>query len=148
MNLFLTESGTVKLCCYGLITQSECYSKKRTNCKGIRSFSPEVINGGYDMKSDVWSLGSSLIQMARINPYADCSNSHILKAMDDDKLPFEECEIESKEFIDFLHKCFEEDVEERWSADQLMNVSVIYGLLWTASLREGVCAENQERWVF
>ena len=47
MNLFLTEDGVLKLGYYGLITQAECYSIKRKDCKGIRSFAPEVFRNAY-----------------------------------------------------------------------------------------------------
>ena len=45
MNLFLTEDGVLKLGYYGLITQAECYSIKKKNCDGIRSFAPVVFKG-------------------------------------------------------------------------------------------------------
>ena len=57
MNLFLTEDGVLKLGYYGLISQAECYSIKKTECDGVRSFAPEVFGGKYEMKSDLWSLG-------------------------------------------------------------------------------------------
>ena len=57
MNLFLTEEGVLKLGYYGLTTQSECYSIKKRDCEGLRSFAPEVFKGEYEIDSDVWSLG-------------------------------------------------------------------------------------------
>ena len=73
-NLFLTEDGALKLGYYGLITQAECYSIKKKKCNGIHRFAPEVFEGVYETKSDVWSLGISLIEMAEgKNPYGDCA---------------------------------------------------------------------------
>ena len=62
MNLFLTKDGVLKLGTYGLTTQSKCYSLKEMKCDGVRSFAPEVFYGDYDMKSDVWSFGITLIE--------------------------------------------------------------------------------------
>ena len=69
MNLFLTDDGVLKLGYYGLTTQAECYSIKQEDCDGIHSFADEVLKGEYDMKSDVWSLGISLIELMGIVPY-------------------------------------------------------------------------------
>ena len=69
MNLFLTEDGVLKLGYYGLTTQVECYSIKKTDCEGLRSFAPEVFEGEYEMKSDLWSLGIALIEVMGIRPY-------------------------------------------------------------------------------
>ena len=63
MNLFLTEDGVLKLGTYGLTTQAECYSIKRKDCEGVRSFAPEVFRGKYGMKSDVWSFGIALLEL-------------------------------------------------------------------------------------
>ena len=57
MNLFLTEDGVLKLGAYGLTTQAECYSIRKTDCDGVHSFAPEVFRGKYGMESDVWALG-------------------------------------------------------------------------------------------
>ena len=124
MNLFLTEDGVLKLGYYGLTTQSKCYSIKKTDCDGIRSFSPEVFGGGYEMKSDVWSLGIALIEMMGMAPYYSLRNDSLPSKVCDDYPPFDEREIESKELIDFLYECFQKK-EERWSVSELMNVSVM-----------------------
>ena len=49
VNLFLTESGVLKMGYYGLTTQTECYSIKGIDCEGVRSFGPEVFKGEYEM---------------------------------------------------------------------------------------------------
>ena len=124
MNLFLTEDGVLKLGYYGLTTQAECYSLKKKDCDGIRSFAPEVFEGGYEMKSDVWSLGIALIEMMGIRPYYELRNERLPRRICDDYPPFEENGIESEELIDFLFECFEKK-EERWSVNELLNVSVM-----------------------
>ena len=125
MNLFLTEDGVLKLGYYGLTTQAECYSIKRKDCDGVRSFAPEVFRGEYEMKSDVWSLGIVLIEMMGIIPYSGYKNNDLPTMNDDYKSPFRETTIKSSELADLLKKCFEKIVSKRSSVNELMNVSVM-----------------------
>ena len=124
MNLFLTEDGVLKLGYYGLTTQAECYSIKEMNCDGVRSFAPEVFKGEYEMKSDVWSLGTVLIEMMGITPYVAYENDRLPTKNGDLSLPFKEADIKSEELLDFLKSCFQR-VNERWIVNELMNVSVL-----------------------
>ena len=124
MNLFLTEDGVVKLRYYGLTTQAECYSIRKTDCDGVHSFAPEVFRGKYEMKSDVWSLGIALIEMMGITPYYEYETDDLPPKNGDMRLPFKEEDIKSEELIDFLKKCFLKK-EERWSVNELLNVSVV-----------------------
>ena len=125
MNLFLTEDGVLKLGYYGLTTQTECYAIRKTDCEGVRSFAPEVFEGEYEMKSDVWSLGIALIEMMGMTPYYWCDNGHLPTMDDDFRLPFHDEDIESANLTDYLKKCFEERVSERSSVNELLNVSVM-----------------------
>ena len=123
MNLFLTEDGVLKLGYYGLTTQAECYSIKKKNCDGIRSFAYEVFEGEYEMKSDVWSFGISLLEMMGITPFAGHENN-CLPTMSCYyyKSPFDEDIIRSSELVDFLEKCFE-FVYARQDVNELMDVN-------------------------
>ena len=123
MNLFLTEDGVLKLGTYGLTTQAECYSLKEMDCDGLRSFAYEVFEGGYEMKSAVWSLGIALIEMMGIAPYVGCKTDD-LPMRGYHRLPFDEHDIESPGLVFFLKKCFK-DVKNRWSVSRLMNVRVV-----------------------
>ena len=125
MNLFLTEDGVLKLGYYGLTTQLECYSIKEDDCDGIRSFGPEVFEGEYEMKSDVWSLGIALIEMMGMTPYVKYETDHLPTMNGRFELPFKRDTIKSSELADFLKKCFEERVRERCNVNELMNVSVM-----------------------
>ena len=125
MNLFLTEDGVLKLGYYGLTTQAECYSIKRKDCDGVRSFAPEVFRGEHEIKSDVWSLGIVLIEMMGIIPYSGYKNNDLPTMNDDYKSPFRETTIKSSELADLLKKCFEKIVSKRSSVNELMNVSVM-----------------------
>ena len=121
MNLFLTEDGVLKLGYYGLTTQAECYSLKKKDCDGIRSFAPEVFKGVYGMKSDVWSLGIALLEMMGITPYHKHDNDDLPTMNGELRLPFKTDTIKSSERVRFLKKCFLKK-EERWSVNELMDV--------------------------
>ncbi len=123
MNLFLTEDGVLKLGYYGLTTQAECYGIKGMNCNGIRSFAPEVFRGKYGMKSDVWSFGIVLLEMMGMTPYYGYETDELPTKNGYLRLPFDKNAIESEELLDFLKKCFLK--KERWSVNELMNVSVL-----------------------
>ena len=125
MNLFLTEEGVLKLGTYGLITQAECYSIKEMYCDGVRSFAPEVFEGEYGMKSDVWSLGIALIGMLGVTPYVGYENDRLPTKEGDYELPFDEDNIRSSELVDFLQNCFEMEVDGRWNVNALLYVSVM-----------------------
>ena len=128
VNLFLTKDGVLKLGYYGLTTQAECYSIRRMDCEGLRSFAPEVFKGEYGMKSDVWSLGTVLIEMMGITPYVAYENDRLPTKNGDLSLPFKEADIKSEELLDFLKSCFLKK-EERSNVNELLNVSVIRGRL-------------------
>ena len=123
VNLFLTEDGVLKLGYYGLTTQAECYSIRKTDCDGVHSFALEVFEGEYGMKSDVWSFGIALIEMMGIKPYHQYKNNRLPTANGDFEFPFKDNAIKSAELVDFLKKCFEEIVDKRWSVNELMDVS-------------------------
>ena len=124
VNLFLTEDGVLKLGYYGLTTQLECYSIKEDDCDGIRSFGPEVFEGEYEMKSDVWSLGIVLVELMGIAPYYGNDNGDLpTKSSGGLKLPSGVDVFESAELADFLEKYFQK--YDRSSVNELLNVSVM-----------------------
>ena len=124
VNLFLTEDGVLKLGYYGLATQAECYSIKNWKCDGVRSFAPEVFRGEYEMKSDVWFLGTTLMELMGITPYVDSENG-CLPTNDDVLMHSVNVEgIQSAQLAHFLKKCFR-NAYFRWNVIKLMNVSVL-----------------------
>ena len=124
MNLFLTEDGVLKLGYYGLTTQAECYSLNIVHCDRFLRFAPEVFEGEYEMKSDVGSLGTTLIQMMGMTPYYRYKNDRFLTMDLDFESPFYKDTIKSSELADFLKKCFLK-TKEKSSVNELMNVSVM-----------------------
>lgn len=85
-------------------------------------FAPELLDGRKEPKSDVWSLGMTLIELAENrNPFGGISwnvwdNQYIMNPI---RLSNEKW---SAEFIDFVDKCVIWEVEKRASARELMEV--------------------------
>lgn len=81
MNMFLSEQGLVKLGDFSLAVQLESSSSRRpTNCGTSWYIAPEVFKGMTELKSDVWSLGISLIELGDgKNPFAGKSASKVFK---------------------------------------------------------------------
>ena len=124
VNLFLTEDGVLKMGYYGLFTQAERYSIKGMKCEGLRNFAPEVFEGEYGMKSDVWLFGTTLLQLMGIRPYSWCDNDRLPTMNGRFESPFKPDAIKSSELADFLKKCFQK-ASARSSVNELLNVNVM-----------------------
>ncbi|KAM7454252.1 hypothetical protein BLSTO_04991 [Blastocystis sp. subtype 1] len=120
VNLFLTVDGMLKLGCYGLTTQAEFYSIKREDCDGGYSFAPEVEKGEYEMKSDVWSLGSALTSMTGTTPYACYVVDILPRGKGRYVLVFDKDANVPKEVVNFLQKCIQKK-EDRSNVSELMD---------------------------
>ncbi|KAK8818134.1 hypothetical protein WA556_005955, partial [Blastocystis sp. ATCC 50177/Nand II] len=127
-NLFLSESGVIKLGDFGLAVQLEhSCSKRSTQCGTSWYIAPERYRGGTEMKSDVWSLGITLIELAEgKNPFAEKeSSAEIMCAVLMDQPPSLSSSTWSAAFVDFVSKCLVKDVKERWSVSELMEHSFV-----------------------
>ena len=80
----------------------------------------EVYYDGAELKSDVWSLGITLIELAEgQNPYAGLSSAAVMKAILLSEPPALSSSKWPAEFVDFVKRC----VENAPSAKKLMHVS-------------------------
>lgn len=122
-NLLLSASGVLKLGCFGLTTQAKWYSKENIKCDGIRSFAPEVFTREYGTNSDVWSLGTCLFELARVEPYHGDCHVNSPEGVSISDFPFETIAGVSEVFMGYVKKCLVRDVNERWSVSELMDVS-------------------------
>lgn len=111
----------MKLGDYGMLTVAYANNEKRAT---ISHKAPQAFLAKRELKSDVWSLGVTLMELA------------------EGKIPFNEANLEdieyeiicsyslslssknwSAECVSFVEKCLMVDVKERWSVEQLMEVS-------------------------
>ena len=117
----------IKLGDFGLAVQLEhSCSKRSTQCGTSWYMAPEVYDEATVLKSDVWSLGITLIELAEgQNPYAGCTALRVMRLVCDGQPPSLSSSKWSAEFVDFVNKCLMKDVKERWGVKQLMNVSVV-----------------------
>ena len=114
---------------FGLADRIEQCCKKRSNSCGTMWYNaPEVFEGKAELKSDVWSLGISLMELAQgKNPYDGFSERKAMKEICFGAIPSLSSEW-SEAFVDFVSKCLVRDVKERASVDELMKVTVCEGV--------------------
>ena len=110
----------MKLSDYGVVpTGGLC-----ENVESIRNETPEVRRKERELKSDVWSLGVALIYLGeQRDPFMGYSWEYDKGWICDGDPPSLSSEKWSAECVDFVGKCLVEDVKERWSVKQLMEVS-------------------------
>ena len=111
---------------FGLATQLEhSASKRNTICGTSWYMAPEVYEGKTILKSDVWSLGISIIEMAEgRNPFAGRASLQVMKAVCNGEPPSLTSPEWSSDLVDFVRQCLVKDVDKRWSVNELMRVRV------------------------
>lgn len=116
----------IKLGDFGLATQLDHSNSKRVTESGtIWYVPPESYGGQTELKSDVWALGISLIELAEgRNPYAGFSSLMTMKKVCYGESPSLTSGVWSVGFMDFVNQCLKKNVSERRSVKELMSVSV------------------------
>ena len=77
------------------------------------------------LKSDVWSLGISIIEMAEgKNPFAGMTSMRIMNQVVNMPSPSLSSSGWSSDLVDFVNACLVKDVNERSSVEALLKVSV------------------------
>ena len=86
---------------------------------------PEVFDGKTILKSDIWALGITAIELAEgKNPYANCStDAQVMRCIISKASPSLSSSQWSSDFIDFVNKCLIKDDHERFSAEELAKVN-------------------------
>ena len=111
-----------KLGDFGLAEQLQHSSSRRGYLCGTSCYiAPEGYDGQTVRKSDVWSLGITLIELAEgKNPFAGYTALKVMRLVCDGDPPSLSGGKWSSEFVDFVSKCLVKDVNERWSVKLLM----------------------------
>ena len=119
----------IKLDDFGLAVQlKHSCSKRNTQCGTSWYIAPEVYDEKTELKSDVWSFGITLIELAEgKNPFAGSTSAAVMKAILMSEPPSLSSSKWSAAFVDFVNKCLVKDVKERWSVKQLMEVCLMWG---------------------
>ena len=123
----------IKLGDFGLAVKlTTTCTRGKTSCGTSCYMAPEVYDGKTEWKSDVWSLGISLLELADgKNPYAEYSQNVGVVKKNDNQMMKSVCFGEppsltssgwSSEFVDFVGKCLVKDVNERWDVRALLRV--------------------------
>lgn len=124
-NIMLSEDGYAKLGDFGVGIQMTD-DEYRTSKKGSPYWmSPQVIlNRNYDMKTDIWSLGITCMELVEGEPpYGDLKPEEVMEKIA--KSPPKACDIidvkeHTEDFINFIDLCLEIDPKKRPSADMLI----------------------------
>ena len=121
-NLFISESGVIKLGDFGLAVQLEhSCSKRNTTCGTSLYMAPEVYEEEACLKSDVWALGISIIEMAENkNPFAGMTSAKIVNQVLNKPSPTLSSSQCSSDLIDFVKQCLVKDVKKRASVEELL----------------------------
>ena len=111
---------------FGLAVQLEhSCSKRNTTCGTSLYMAPEVYEGGAELKSDVWSLGISMIEMAEgKHPLASCTSFQVMKKVCDGEPPSLSSSEWSSDLVDFVKRCLVKNVKDRSSVEELLRVGV------------------------
>ena len=87
---------------------------------------PEVLKDGVELKSDVWSLGMSMIEMVGgRNPYVGLTSKEFKNELLSKPPPSLSSSVWSNDLVDFVKRCLVKDVNERASVEALLKVSVV-----------------------
>ena len=117
----------VKVGDFGLAIQLEhSCSKRNTTCGTSLYMAPEVYEGGAELKSDVWALGISVIEMAEgKNPFGDCTSAQVMNRVMNKPSPCLSSSEWSSDLVDFVKRCLVKDVKDRSSVEELLRVGSV-----------------------
>jgi len=127
-NILLTSEGIAKLADFGVSAKLAHTLQKRNTIVGSPYWmAPEVIKqkkkgDGYDSKSDIWSLGITMIELAEGKPplfdIASLRVIFLIPARDPPTV--KDSSLYSPQFLDLLNACLQKDPDQRPTASELL----------------------------
>ncbi|XP_047459683.1 STE20-like serine/threonine-protein kinase isoform X2 [Mugil cephalus] len=152
-NILLSLEGDVKLADFGVSAKNTKTLQRRDSFIGTPYWmAPEVVmcetskDRPYDYKADIWSLGVTLIELAQIEPPNHEMNPMrvLLKIAKSEPPTLMHPSRWSSEFKDFLRKALDKNVDNRWSAAQLLQHPFVTSVTDSRPLRELIAEAKAE----
>ncbi|KAM6915935.1 STE20-like serine/threonine-protein kinase [Xenentodon cancila] len=152
-NILLSLDGDVKLADFGVSAKNTKTLQRRDSFIGTPYWmAPEVVmcetskDRPYDYKADIWSLGVTLIELAQIEPPNHEMNPMrvLLKIAKSEPPTLMHPSRWSPEFSDFLRKALDKNVDNRWSAAQLLQHPFVTTVTDSKPLREVIAEAKAE----
>ncbi|XP_020494738.1 STE20-like serine/threonine-protein kinase [Labrus bergylta] len=152
-NILLTLDGDVKLADFGVSAKNTKTLQRRDSFIGTPYWmAPEVVmcetskDRPYDYKADIWSLGVTLIELAQIEPPNHEMNPMrvLLKIAKADPPTLMQPSRWSPEFSDFLRRCLDKHVDNRWGPSQLLQHPFVSSVSDSRPLREIIAEAKAE----
>ncbi|CAL8355475.1 unnamed protein product, partial [Boreogadus saida] len=100
----------------------------------------------YDFKADIWSLGVTLIELAQVEPPNHEMNPMrvLLKIAKAEPPTLMQPSRWSPAFSDFLRRCLDKNVDNRWSTAQLLQHPFVSSVVDSKPLRELIAEAKAE----
>ncbi|XP_034043260.1 STE20-like kinase b [Thalassophryne amazonica] len=152
-NILLTLDGDVKLADFGVSAKNTKTLQRRDSFIGTPYWmAPEVVmcetskDRPYDYKADIWSLGVTLIELAQVEPPNHEMNPMrvLLKIAKSEPPTLMQPSRWTPEFRDFLKRCLDKNIDNRWSAAQLLQHSFLSTVTDSKPLRELIAEAKAE----
>ncbi|XP_069575206.1 STE20-like serine/threonine-protein kinase [Brachyistius frenatus] len=152
-NILLTLDGDVKLADFGVSAKNTKTLQRRDSFIGTPYWmAPEVVmcetskDRPYDYRADIWSLGVTLIELAQVEPPNHEMNPMrvLLKIAKAEPPTLMQPSRWSPDFSDFLKRCLDKNVDNRWSATQLLQHSFVSSVTESRPLRELIAEAKAE----
>ncbi|KAG5487044.1 hypothetical protein LSCM1_07714 [Leishmania martiniquensis] len=129
-NVLVSVDGIVKLADFGCSKAIDDVCSATHGCSTMVGtpywMAPEVIKceaGGYGMKSDIWSIGCTIVEMLTGKPpWPECNSmwAAVYKIANSTGLPTEIPDDVDPQLMDLLERCFERNPKLRPTAEEML----------------------------